>query len=478
MKMKKLLAGVLSAAMVATMIPASMALGVSAAPEDSLVASYNFTTDEGRNGWTGYTVGGLGATYTEGDSAITMDENGVTLPAGTHNYSISNPLAGEVTDGFTVVADISIPAGQAQTEYEGLFGFGNHTTWAFMGVTNDGYTARANCEPSSGHHWYDMVHTGTDVDFSTPVRYVMTANADEMVLYVDGEEIVTYANGTADATSYVGSTTLDFANEALYFNFGQFMGSGSWEWWGSAMTVSAVSFYNSALSADDVAALGAYQPPVVEPDAITASVVDTTAQESYEAGDTVTVEVQATGNVDLGGYTFTLAYDKDLLEVSLPEDSSDPSVVVTNDAEKGVVVLKVDLNGENSVVLSDEAATLASLSFTVKDFAESTETQLSLSDTMFAYYDNSGIPTAYDLVPTLNSCTIALTVPVSAGNQYDFNLDGQADPTVLDVMALAQLIVDEAPMDNPDLAYNVNESDDDVVDLLDVMALAQIVVNS
>ena len=65
MKMKKLLAGVMSAAMVATMIPASMAFSVSAAPEDSLVASYDLTTDTGREGWV---AGGVAA------GNITTDE--------------------------------------------------------------------------------------------------------------------------------------------------------------------------------------------------------------------------------------------------------------------------------------------------------------------------------------------------------------------------------------------------------------------
>ena len=480
MKMKKLLAGVLSAAMVATMIPASMAFSVSAAPEDSLVASYDFTQGE-TEGWAGYTVGGVGTTYTEGNANITIDENGVTLPAGANNYSIANPLAGEVTDGFTVVVDVSIPAGQAQTEYEGLFGFNNHAIWNFMGVTNDGYTLRANCEPSSGQHWYDIIHNGTDVDFASPIRYVMTADRDQLVLYVNGEEIATFADGTPNAQSYVGSTTVDFANEAQYFNLGEYAAGNNgtaWEWWGTAMTVSAVSFYNSALSAEDVASLGAYEPPVADPDAITASVVDTTGAESYEEGDTVSVAVQATGNVDLGGYQFTLKYDNTLLEPQLPADSDDPFVSVTNDAENGAVVLRLNSNGENDIALGEEATTLITLDFTVLEVAEETDTTLSLTDTMFAYYDGTGIPVAYELTPTLNSCTLSLEAAVVITNEYDFNEDGSTAPNVADVMALAQLIVNKGPMDNPNLTYNVNGDADGIVDVLDVMTLAQIVVNS
>lgn len=471
MKMKKLLAGVMSAAMVATMIPASMAFSVSAAPEDSLVASYDFTQGE-TEGWAGYTVGGLGATYTEGNSNITIDENGVTMSAGANSYAIANPLAGEVTDGFTVAVDVSIPAGQAQTVYEGLFGFNNHAAWNFMGVTNDGYTLRANCEPSTGQHWYDIEHSGTAVDFSTPVRYVMTADRDQLVLYVNGEEIATFTDGTPDAQQYVGDTTVDFANEALYFNLGEYAGSSTWEWWGTAMTVSAVSFYSSTLSAEDVASLGAYEPPVVEPDAITASVVDTTTAESYDVGDTFTVDVTAAGNVDLGGYQFTLKYDNTVLKPVLPDDSSDPDVTVSNDGENGIVALKVDLNGENTMVLGEEAITLFSLDFEVIAAPEAGSTELTLADTVFAYYDASGAVQAYDLVPTLNGCTVAIAGTVTY-SPYDYNTDGNVD--VNDLMALAQMIVNEDTFENASFTYDVNE--DTTVDVLDVMTLAQMIVN-
>lgn len=471
MKLKKLLAGVLSATMVATMIPASMAFSVSAAPEDSLVASYDFTKGE-TEGWAGYTVGGLGATYTEGNANITIDENGMTMPAGTNNYSIANPLAGEVTDGFTVAIDVSVPAGQAQTVYEGLFGFNNHVAWNFMGVTNDGYTLRANCEPASGQHWYDIEYAGTAVDFSTPVRYVMTADRDQLVLYVNGEKIATFADGTPDAKSYVGSTTVDFANEALYFNLGEYAGSTEWEWWGTAMTVSAVSFYNTALSAEDVASLGAYVPPVVEPDAITASVVDTTAAESYEVGDIFTVDVMATGNVDLGGYQFTMKYDNTVLKPVLPDDSSKPDVTVSNDAENGIMALKVDLNGENSVALSEEATSLFSLKFEVIAVPEEGTTALTLADTVFGYYNASGVVQGYDLVPTLNGCTVTIAEEETY-SPYDYNTDGNVD--VNDLMALAQMIVNEDTFEDASFTYDLNE--DTTVDVLDVMTLAQMIVN-
>ena len=100
MKMKKLLAGVLSAAMVATMIPASMAMSsVSAAPEDSLVASYDFTQGE-TQGWAKYN----GMDRAEGNDAITETDEGVVFTTNAYNtYSISNPLAGEVGDSGLLI---------------------------------------------------------------------------------------------------------------------------------------------------------------------------------------------------------------------------------------------------------------------------------------------------------------------------------------------------------------------------------------
>lgn len=485
MKMKKLLAGVLSAAMVATMIPVSMAMSsVSAAPEDSLVASYDFTKGE-TQGWAKYN----GMDRAEGNDAITETDEGVVFTTNAYNtYSISNPLAGEVGDsGFTVMVDVSVPSTQAQNEFEGLFGFNSHGVWDWFGVTNSGVTMNMNAVAAPYTQRYfninDVNPVATDM---SSARYVLTIDADAITVYVNGEQIGQYT-GTADkpaddtstdVVSY-GQAAMAVANTAQYFDLGYWRNQGDWGAFGSAMTVHGVSFYNTALSADDVAALGAYEPPVEDSDAITASVVDVTGKESYEEGDTVSVAVKATGNVDVGGYSFTLKYDNTLLKLAPQEDSSDPDVVVSNDGENGVVVLKADLQGENSVALSDTAATLYTFNFTVQNVPQSKNVEFSLTDTMFAYYDDNGIPTEYELVPTLNPCTVSLKAAAVIGNPYDFNEDGAAAPNVLDVMALAQLIVDQDPMNNSELDYDVHKDEQypNVVDVLDVMALARIVVN-
>ncbi len=474
MKMKKLLAGVLSAAMVATMIPASMAMSsVSAAPEDSLVASYDFTQGE-TQGWAEYS----GLTFTEGDvSQISQGEDGVTFTEeGTYSYSIANPLAGKVTDGFAIAMDVAITG--TMNEYNGLLGFNNHEAWNFFEVTTNGVTVRHN----NSEGFYDVIDTTTSSGLGAEMkRFVMVANSEKFDIYVDGALVKSLPMSpvaSGDVHPDYCINTSNIANTATYFNIGFNCTNGTWQWNNSIMTVSAVSFYNTALSAEDVASLGAYEPPVAEPDAITASVVDTTAAESYEEGDTVSVAVQATGNVDLGGYQFTLKYDNTLLEPQLPDDIDDPFVSVTNDAENGAVVLRLNSNGENDIALGEEATTLITLDFTVLEVAEDTDTTLSLTDTMFAYYDGDEIPVAYELTPTLNSCTVSLEAAVVITNQYDFNKDGSTAPNVLDVMALAQLIVDEALTNDPNLTYNVNGDAEGVVDVLDVMTLAQMVVNS
>ncbi len=467
MKMKKLLAGVLSAAMVATMIPASMAFSVSAAPEDSFVVSYDLTTDEGRTGWTG---GGAAA------SSIVTDENGVTFSNGylaqNQNYSIANPLNGQASEGFSVALTVTVPAGAYVNAYESMFNFNgvdNADTDGLFSVGGNGGGVHYN--DWAANYW--DIASGTAVDLTAGSIFVLTVDADNNInLYSNGVLVNSFGQNNIVATGTV-EDIVTYVNDMMYFS----LGAAPNLWGQPAMTVSAVSFYSSALSADDVAALGAYEPPVADPDAITASVVDTTGAESYEEGDTVSVAVQATGNVDLGGYQFTLKYDNTLLEPQLPADSDDPFVSVTNDAENGAVVLRLNPNGENDIALGEEATTLFTLDFTVLEVAEDTDTTLSLTDTMFAYYDGSGIPVAYDLTPTLNGCTVSLEAAVVITNPYDFNKDGSTAPNVLDVMALAQLIVDEALMNDPNLTYNVNGDAEGVVDVLDVMTLAQIVVN-
>lgn len=257
MKMKKLLAGVLSAAMVATMIPASMAFsGVSAAPEDSLVESYDFTKGE-TAGWGEYS----GRTYEEGDvSQIQQSSAGVTFTEeGTYAYSISNPFKTE-TDmtGFTVAMDVSVPG--TTNEYNGLFGFNEHGAYNFFEVTTNGRTVRQN----NADGFYDVVDTEMSyLDLAT-VRYVVTVSADSIKIYVNGEleKTILHTSAESESTTY-RLNSVDIAKNASWFNIGFNCTSGTgetdWQWNNSVMTVSSISFYSTALSDADVASLGAYE---------------------------------------------------------------------------------------------------------------------------------------------------------------------------------------------------------------------------
>lgn len=262
MKMKKLLAGVLSAAMVATMIPASMAFsGVSAAEDtgNGLVASYDFTKGQ-TNGWSKYN----GQERTTGNENITESADGITFVTNAYNtYSLNNPLAGKVSDGgFSVIVDVSVPENQAQNEFEGLFGFNNHSTWDWFGVTNSGLSMNMNATATPyTQRFFDLNVTVpvATTDMSN-AHYVLTVDADAITVYVNGQQIEQYI-GTAgkvagDTTADVtyGQAVMALVNVAGYFDLGYWRNQGDWAAWGSMMTVGGVSFYNTAMTEDEVEA--------------------------------------------------------------------------------------------------------------------------------------------------------------------------------------------------------------------------------
>lgn len=232
----------------------------------SLVDSNNLTTEAGREGWSGYTASDMGATYTEGNDTITEDENGVTFTeAGLNSYSLANPLKGQVTDGFTVTVDATIPEGQELTDYEGFFGFNNHTTWQYWQASNNGATLQANSDlaytnwtgeaPGDNPFYYGIV--GSDQDAMRDVQYTISVDETGASIYLNGELVATYTEENSD---YVSAVTLGAANGLDWFNLGFNAGSGDWNWFNTLMTVSSVSFYNRALTAEEAAALAAYIP--------------------------------------------------------------------------------------------------------------------------------------------------------------------------------------------------------------------------
>lgn len=251
MKMKKLLAGVLSAAMVATMIPASMAFSVSAAPEDSLVASYDLTTDTGREGWTG----------TEG--YVSVDENGVSIAhdgeTGKGQYYITNPLAGkDLTDGFSVVVDVAALLTD-DAVWDTLFGFSKVNDLSavnFFSVGNTGTTVRLNRQSENlNPYFFDIV--GNPVLDSSTQRIVLSVSSEAINIYLDGNAtpIASYSyNNTYVATEY-SMNVIDYVDEAGYF----ILGAVASYWGNPEINVKSVAFYDTALTSDDVVSLGAYE---------------------------------------------------------------------------------------------------------------------------------------------------------------------------------------------------------------------------
>ncbi len=254
MKMKKLLAGVLSAAMVATMIPASMAFSSVSAEVPEAVATYDLTTDAGREGWV---AGGAAAN-------IATDENGVTFSNGyvgqNQNYSIANPLNGKATNGFSVALTVTVPAGTYVNAYESMFNFNgvdNVDTDGVFSVSGNGGGVHYN---DWNANFWDIT-SGTAVDLTAGSIFILTVDVDNnMNLYSNGVLVNSFNQGNIVATGTV-EDVVNYVNDMMYFS----LGAAPAVWGQPAMTVSAVSFYSSALSDQDVASLGAYEPPVVEP---------------------------------------------------------------------------------------------------------------------------------------------------------------------------------------------------------------------
>ena len=233
----------------------------------SLVDSNDLTTEEGREGWSGYTASNFGAIYAEGNDTITEGENGVTFTeAGLNSYSLANPLKGQVTDGFTVKVDATIPVEQALTQYEGFFGFNNHGAWQYWQASNDGTTLQANSddayenwtgeEPGDNPFYYGIV--GTAQDAMRDVEYTISVDANSASIYLNGQLVATY---TEDNSDYVSAVTLGAANGLDWFNLGFNAADGAtWNWFNSMMTVSSVSFYNRALTAEEITSLYNYVP--------------------------------------------------------------------------------------------------------------------------------------------------------------------------------------------------------------------------
>ena len=215
-----------------------------------LIDSSDFTTAEGNVGWTAYsdkewqTASSTNVVYEEG-TGITLS----TDPSWVNSYSTANPLKGGVNQGFTISMNVMVPSSD-QGIYNGLVGFSNHEVGTYFGMTNNGTTVRYNSDgyfdlgvPSGNNV------VGTALDLSEMANYVVTADGDSMEIYLNGVLQCTYT--TSD--TYDGTKALAYANSAEYVNLGYFCSQAGWAWNNSLMTVEDIAFYNTALTANEVA---------------------------------------------------------------------------------------------------------------------------------------------------------------------------------------------------------------------------------
>ena len=241
MKMKKLLAGVLSAAMVATMIPASMAFSVSAAPEAAY--DYSFVGKElNADGWTTAGTRSQDASITEAGLSLVGDQSDESSSV---SYSIANPLQGKAENGFSVRMTLSVT--DDIDAFQSIFGFSDAAApgdadWSFFSVSGDGLSMHKNCAG-----YWDLNATST-LDMTAMSEYVLTVSGDGVVnVYLNGENVATYTSASITAGDWENPTVR--ANAAAYFN----VGAAANCYANATMTVESVTLYASELSADEVA---------------------------------------------------------------------------------------------------------------------------------------------------------------------------------------------------------------------------------
>lgn len=221
------------------------------------VESYDFTSAEfDQSAWTktgsqASTVSvstGTGVSITRGD------------PTANSGYATENPLKGLVADGFSVlfigtVTDII-------WDYYSMFGFysnnidagqiGSDPMLFFLAGTGVDPHLNVNGPGNSGSNYYDI--TGGDAqDMSSLSQLILTMDGSAINVYVNNvlaRSIPWTDTWDAGAYSY---ETVDFINEAEYFALGL-----AAPYWGNAvMTAQQVSFYDTALTAEEIAAINA-----------------------------------------------------------------------------------------------------------------------------------------------------------------------------------------------------------------------------
>ena len=222
-------------------------------------AEYNFmASDFDATGWsarkaagaakTPEVIAGTGLSITGGYQQL---ENAADA---TSSYGRANPLKGALTDGFSVVLNGAVFG--FVDDYCCLFGFtkvsGSVPAYSgnnFMFVASSGNGLHLNNIGTTGieSDFYDITPKSA-LNMSSSSQYILTVSKSEMTVYLNGEQKAKYISGTDYKCD-----TVDFVNNSDWFLFGR-----ACDFWGTAsMTVQSVSLYNSALTADEIAAMNA-----------------------------------------------------------------------------------------------------------------------------------------------------------------------------------------------------------------------------
>lgn len=213
-----------------------------AATEPTLLASYDLTDSDLRGTWTT-------------SSEVTVGENGITVPAahGSSNQqtaTLGNPYATyPSTEGLTVVLNMNGVTAPADADaFDMLFGFKSDRV--FFGVGGNGYNVRYNdyYNNNAESNYYDSTSEAS-VTMTDDTRYVLTVLGNRVELYANGALIASY-----DPAMTVRHNVAFAATDEYIASLSDFVvGSVSTMWGQYGATFTEVSFYNGAMSADEVA---------------------------------------------------------------------------------------------------------------------------------------------------------------------------------------------------------------------------------
>lgn len=262
MKMKKLLAGVLSAAMVATMIPASMAFGVSAAVPDGVVTdglvSY-FTFDgDGTNSVDGATTASFLAEGNASAASIVEDSvRGQVVQIGGANGNRSYvDLGNDLSAGTTGVSFggwVKLAEGQVAGTFIDMFTIDNigttnddESNWHYFTVSTNGTIHQNNggyfdgagtaCLSNDGE-WHYLVATSSGTNFGANIN-----------MYVDGNLAYTYTPSANSLTTLATSTNARGEGQHFYLGYIR-------QFWDAANCyIDDYAIYNVELTAEQVKA--------------------------------------------------------------------------------------------------------------------------------------------------------------------------------------------------------------------------------